>query len=152
MNKILIATLSTALLSIALSPAANAQSYEEKPMGSKTQMNKKMQEEMFSPKVSENMKKMHDQMAAIRMSKDSKEREMRLQDHMKTMHETIDMMGSMDMMEGKEGKKMSSMQKSACSDKMHTMMSQMMEQMMSHMAEQEKVSKETSGVSPTVGR
>lgn len=155
MNKLLTTALSAALFGAMLTPLANAQSYDDKAASYKAQKGNRTQDEMVPPKVSENMKKMHDQMAAIRMSKDPKEREMRLQEHMKTMHETIDMMG---MMEGHDGKKMAGdtkmggMHKSACSEKMHTMMNEMMEQMMSHMTEQKRMSSEASDVTPPVGR
>ena len=79
------------------------------------------------------MSRMHDQMMQIHATSDPKERERLMNEHMKTMHE------SMPMMQGlKEGPGMDSSQRMDAMSRRMDMMEQMMKQMLEHQKARER--------------
>ena len=84
-----------------------------------------------------NMKRMHEQMAQIQAAPDPKERQRLMDEHMKTMRESMSKMNGMM----SAGKPMDSRERMDMMERQMGMMQMMMQQMMDHEAEAHPASK-----------
>ena len=87
-------------------------------------------------KMPEMMTRMHEQMSQIQATADPKERERLMQEHMKTMHESMPMMQGM-----KEGAGPGGAQRMDAMSRRMDMMEQMMQQMLEHQKAREPATK-----------